>query len=112
MRSTVDVKSLLDVLKGMKPKSSRTKLMRETVVRAIAGGSSIVLLGEFENSASVAAEISVPGEAIIPVRTAINLLSTYPKKAKVEISAQPGAVWFDKLRIPVALEESEQAKRP
>ncbi|MBP9156090.1 MAG: hypothetical protein KBF48_14215 [Xanthomonadales bacterium] len=92
MRATVDVKSLLDVLKGMKPKASRTKMMRGPVVRAITGGGTIVLLGEFENSASLMAEIFAPGETAIPVRPAINLLSTYPKKAKVEISSEQGAV--------------------
>jgi hypothetical protein len=38
------------------------------------------------------AEIFAPGETAIPVRPAINLLSTYPKKAKVEISSEQGAV--------------------
>ena len=101
MRAIVEAKALRDVLKGMKPRSDRIKIMRDPVARVTAGGTSIVLLGEFENSSSVAAEVLAAGAGVIPIRTAVDVLAPYPKKANVEIRSEEGAFWIDKLRIPV-----------
>lgn len=101
MRAVVEAKAFRDVLKGMKPRSKRIKIMRDPVARVTAGGTSIVLLGEFENSASVAAEVIEAGSGVVPIRTAIDALAAYPGKAKVEIRSEEGAFWIDKFRIPV-----------
>lgn len=100
MRARVDAKEFLGLLRTMKPKSARTKAMRDPVVKITAGGSAIILVGYFENSTSAPAEILEPGSGTIPLTAAIRVLSTYPKKTKVELKAEPGAFWLDKMKIP------------
>lgn len=101
MRAIVEAKAFRDVLKGMKPRSKRIKIMRDPVARVTAGGASLVLLGEFANSASVAAEIVEAGSGDIPIRTALDALAPYPNKAKIEVRSEIGAFWIDKAKLPV-----------
>ena len=102
MRFRIDVKSFLVLLKTMKPKSARTKALRDPTVKITGGGTTIILVGDFENSASAPAEILEPGTGVIALTPCIRLLATYPTKALVEVKAEPGAFWLDKMRIPVS----------
>ncbi|MGE4073695.1 MAG: hypothetical protein AB7E72_21185 [Lysobacterales bacterium] len=100
MQAIVDVSLLCDALKGMKPHSSRRKALRDPVARLVAAGSSIVFLGEFGNGASVVAEVLEVGEGELPIRPVIKLLATFPKKSKVTVRVEEGAIWLNKIRLP------------
>lgn len=100
MRVRVGVKEFLALLRTMKPKAAAAKGLRSNPeVRITAGGSTMVLIGDFENSASAPAEVIEPGSGVIPLTSTIRLLTTYPKKAIVELKAEPGVLWLDKLKL-------------
>ncbi len=61
MRVVVNVNEFSAVLKTMKPKLARGKALRDPTVKLTAGGQVVELLGDFENSNSVPAEVLEPG---------------------------------------------------
>lgn len=99
MRVVVNVNDFIAVLKMMKPKLAKGKALRDPTVKLTAGGQAVELLGEFENSTSVPAEVLEPGACVISLNPVIRVLSTYPKKAKVELKSETGAFWIDKMRL-------------
>lgn len=102
MHAIIGAKELSALLKKMKPKTTRFKSMRDPAAKITAGGGSIILIGEFENSVSAPAEVIEPGSGDIPLDSAIRILSTYAKNAKIELRVEPGAFWIDKMKISIS----------
>ena len=100
MKAQVSAHELKDALKRLKPRA-KYRSMHESHVTATAGGGSLVLLGTLDNSASLAAMVAAPGRGIIPLDSAIRVLSTYDKKSSVVIRAAAGELWIDQLRFIV-----------
>jgi hypothetical protein len=100
MKAVVNAHELKTALARLKPRA-KYRSMRESHVTATAGGGSLVLLGTLDNSASLAAVVDTPGQGIIPLDSAIRVLSTYDKKSSVVIQASAGELWIDQLRFAV-----------
>lgn len=75
--------------------------MQERMITATAGGNALILAGALESSASVDAIVARAGTTPMPLEAALRLMATYPQRSQVVVRAEPGAVWFDKLRVPV-----------
>lgn len=71
------------------------------MITATAGGNALILAGTLDSSASVEAIVTQAGTTQLPLEAALRLMATYPKRSQVVVRAEPGAVWFDKLRVPV-----------
>jgi len=69
----------------MKPKLLRALTLRDPTMKLAAVAQTIELLGEFENSSSVPAEVLELGASAISLNPVIRVLSTYPKIAKIEL---------------------------
>jgi len=100
MRIIMNANDFATVLKTMKPKVARLKAFRDPTVELTASGSTVALVGDFDNSSSLPAEVLEPGACVVSLNTVIRVLSTYPKKAKIELRAESGAYWLDKMKLP------------
>ena len=98
MHVTVDAGALRKTLQCLQPRR-RYKSMQELTVTMTAGGSTLVLTGTLDSSASVEAVVHAAGSTPIPLEMAIKLLGTYKKGGIVSVRSEPGAVFFDKFRF-------------
>lgn len=94
----VDAQLLKQALKRLQPRS-KYKSMQESLVSLAAGGSSLILVGTLESSASIEAEVRQAGSTTIPLAMAIKLLGTYGKGSRIVVRSEPDAVVLDKVRI-------------
>lgn len=99
MHATVDAHALRTALLRLKPRRSRFRSLIEPSVEVAVGGTTLVVMGTLDSSASVAAVVSQPGSVHIPLDAVSRLLATYAKGASVVIRSEPGKVWFDKLSL-------------
>lgn len=99
MEISADARKLLETLKRFKPKGSR-RGMHEAYVRASAGGGMLILMGSFENSASLQVDVAKPGSAELPLESTLQLLKIHSAKEPIRIRAEAGVIWVGQVRFP------------
>lgn len=100
MKATVNVHEFKAALARLKPRA-KYRSMHESHVAGTAGGGNLVLTGTLDSGASLAAVVDTPGQCMIPLESAIRVLSTYDGKRTVTIRAEPGGFWIEQLRFSV-----------
>lgn len=99
MDISVEAGVFRDVLKRFKPKTKRVALSKD-YVRATAGGGVLVLIGSYENSASLSVEVHAPGSANLPLEPALGLVKTCKAKDIIRIRTDGDSVWIGPTNFP------------
>ncbi|WP_142124391.1 hypothetical protein [Pseudoxanthomonas sp. 3HH-4] len=72
------------------------------MITATVGGNALILAGTLDSSASLEAIVGQAGTTPLPLDATLRVMTIYAGRSQVVIRAEPGAVWFDKFRLPVS----------
>ncbi len=101
MKISVNADAFRKLLKKQKPNSKRRSML-EVNIKMTADGTSVILQGSFNNTASLEAVVHEPGEGFLPLESAIRLLSLCKKGTTAMISYEPGYAWINTTRLGVS----------
>lgn len=102
-------RDFLVALKGFRP-HAKGRAFQEPFVRATAGGSTLILLGSFENSVSLPAVVKSPGDVYLPLEATLKLLTTYKGKALIQVRSDQEFLWLGPVKLSLPKPGAKRTK--